>query len=133
MTEIDWAALELNRGAHPLGAKGHESVRATLATSSVETIDKDVRRNRLEVPEIDDFLAYAGWNLWDLPARRSSSVRAAAAHHSHQDVLLSWLASCGYVFVDSLCQLIDEGPSHESQHPRPDRQHDPRPDGLHRA
>ena len=43
-------------------------------------------------------------------ATLGSSVRAAATHHSHQDVLLSWLASCGYVFVSRLCELIEEGP-----------------------
>lgn len=43
-------------------------------------------------------------------ATLASSVRAAAAHHNHQDVLLSWLASCGYVFVSRLCELIEEGP-----------------------
>lgn len=73
MTEIDWAAaLELYRGEHPLGSKGDESMRASLATSVVETTDTDVRRNRLDIAEIDDFLAYAGWNLWDLLARRST-------------------------------------------------------------
>lgn len=43
-------------------------------------------------------------------ATLGSSVRAAAARHNHQDVLLSWLASCGYVFVSRLCDLIEEGP-----------------------
>lgn len=43
-------------------------------------------------------------------ATLASSVRAAAARHNHQDVLLSWLASCGYVFVSRLCELIEEGP-----------------------
>lgn len=43
-------------------------------------------------------------------ATLGSSVRAAACHHNHQDVLLSWLASCGYVFVDRLCELIEQGP-----------------------
>jgi hypothetical protein len=73
MTEIDWvAALEIYRGEHPLGAKGDESMRASLGTRIVETTNEDVRRNRLEVAEMDDFLAYAGWNLWDLLARRST-------------------------------------------------------------
>lgn len=73
MTEIDWtAALEIYRGAHPLGSKGDESMRASLATKVVETTDDDVRTNRLSIGEIDDFLAYAGWNLWDLLARRST-------------------------------------------------------------
>lgn len=73
MTEIDWAAaLELYRGEHPLGSKGHDSIRASLSTPIVATTHEDVTRNRLDVAEIDDFLAYAGWNLWDLLARRST-------------------------------------------------------------
>lgn len=43
-------------------------------------------------------------------ATLASSVRAAADRHNHQDVLLSWLASCGYVFVAELCDLIERGP-----------------------
>jgi aminoglycoside phosphotransferase (APT) family kinase protein len=44
-------------------------------------------------------------------ATLASSVRAAAARHNHQDVLLSWLASCGYVFASGLCDLIERGPA----------------------
>ncbi len=44
-------------------------------------------------------------------ATLASSVRAAAARHNHQDVLLSWLASCGYVFAAELCDLIERKPA----------------------
>lgn len=44
-----------------------------------------------------------------LVATLASSVRAAKDNHSHQDVLLSWLASCGYVFAADICDLIDRG------------------------
>lgn len=73
MTEIDFAAmLERYRGVHALGAAGDRSMMDTLKTSIVDTDDQNVRRNRLSVEEIDDFLAYSGWNLWDLLARRST-------------------------------------------------------------
>lgn len=42
-----------------------------------------------------------------LVATLASSVRAARDKHSHQDVMLSWLASCGYVFAEDICKLIE--------------------------
>ncbi len=73
MTEIDFEKMLQNyRGIHPLGGEGDKSIRATLKTSIVDTTDHNVRRNRLSVEEIDDYLAYSGWNLWDLLARRST-------------------------------------------------------------
>ncbi len=33
---------------------------------------------------------------------------AAAQGHNHQDVLLSWLAPCGYIFIAQLCDLLEE-------------------------
>ncbi|MBY4575521.1 hypothetical protein ACN94_18345 [Gordonia paraffinivorans] len=42
-----------------------------------------------------------------LVATLASSVRAARDQHSHQDVLLSWLASCGYVFAEDICGLME--------------------------
>lgn len=32
----------------------------------------------------------------------------AAKGHNHQDVLLSWLAPCGYIFIAQLCDLLEE-------------------------
>lgn len=66
------AALEKYQYIHPVGGDGDKSILATLTTSIVDTADDDVRRNRLTTEEIDDFLTYAGWNLWDLLARRST-------------------------------------------------------------
>lgn len=73
MTEIDFAKmLERYRGEHSLGSEGDRSIVDTLKTSIVDTTDQNVSRNHLSVEEIDDFLAYTGWNLWDLLARRST-------------------------------------------------------------
>ncbi|MBC2637619.1 MULTISPECIES: hypothetical protein [unclassified Rhodococcus (in: high G+C Gram-positive bacteria)] len=73
MTDIDFEAmLQRYRGIHPLGSAGDRSIAATLKTSIVDTTDHNVRPNRLSVEEIDDYLAYSGWNLWDLLARRST-------------------------------------------------------------
>ncbi|MGE0487093.1 MAG: phosphotransferase family protein [Gammaproteobacteria bacterium] len=38
-----------------------------------------------------------------------TSLRAAHEAHNHQDALLSWLAAAGYVFLDDLRALLEEG------------------------
>jgi aminoglycoside phosphotransferase (APT) family kinase protein len=45
-----------------------------------------------------------------LVATLASSVRAARDRQSHQDVLLTWLASCGYLFAADIITMIEEGP-----------------------
>jgi aminoglycoside phosphotransferase (APT) family kinase protein len=41
----------------------------------------------------------------------ATSVRAAEMAHSHQDILLSWIASCGHVLANELCDLIEKEPT----------------------
>ncbi len=73
MADIDFELmLQKYRGVHPLGGDGDASILATLTSSIVDTTDANVKPNRLTVAEIDDYLAYSGWNLWDLLARRST-------------------------------------------------------------
>ncbi|MBD0860340.1 phosphotransferase family protein [Gordonia sp. zg691] len=45
-----------------------------------------------------------------LVATLGSSVRAARDRQSHQDVLLTWLASCGYLFAADIIDMIEKGP-----------------------
>ncbi len=45
-----------------------------------------------------------------LVATLASSVRAAQDRQSHQDVLLAWLASCGYLFAADIIDMIERGP-----------------------
>ncbi len=45
-----------------------------------------------------------------LVATLGSSVRAARDRQSHQDVLLTWLASCGYLFAADIIDMIERGP-----------------------
>lgn len=45
-----------------------------------------------------------------LVATLASSVRAARDRQSHQDVLLAWLASCGYLFAADIITMIERGP-----------------------
>jgi aminoglycoside phosphotransferase (APT) family kinase protein len=41
-------------------------------------------------------------------ATLGTAIRAAREAANHQDVLLSWLAPCGYIFVSQLCDLLEE-------------------------
>lgn len=66
------AALAHYRGTYPPGAEGDLRVREALKTDVVETTDASVLRDRLSTEEIDDFLTYTGWNLWDLLGKRST-------------------------------------------------------------
>jgi hypothetical protein len=54
------------------GVEGDLEMRAELRTDILETTDENVARNRLSTDEIDDYLAYSGWNLWDLLAARQT-------------------------------------------------------------
>src|SRR5438067_9217417 len=71
--DLDPAVLmERYRGVYPKGVPGDRAFRAELATTIIETTDESVARNRLTTQEIDDVLAYSGWNLWDVIAARST-------------------------------------------------------------
>ena len=56
----------------PGGIEGDLRMREELRTDILETTDENVARNRLTTEEIDDYLAYSGWNLWDLLAARQT-------------------------------------------------------------
>lgn len=64
--------LESYRGDTPGRAQGHEQAASWLQTDVLTTSDESVTRNRLSTDEIDDYLAYCGWNLWDIVATRST-------------------------------------------------------------
>lgn len=40
----------------------------------------------------------------------ATGMKAARDRHNHQDVLLTWLAPAGYIFLAELCRLLTEGP-----------------------
>ena len=40
-----------------------------------------------------------------------SGLRSAHEAHNHQDALMSWLAPAGYVFLNELIEVIDNGPA----------------------
>ena len=70
------AALALHAGMYldriPGGIEGDLRMRAELRTDILEATPENIARNRLTTEEIDDYLAYSGWNLWDLLAARQT-------------------------------------------------------------
>ena len=55
----------------PGGPAGDRQMRRRLTTSVIDTTPENVHRD-LAPEEIADFLAYSGWNLWDLIAARQT-------------------------------------------------------------
>jgi hypothetical protein len=65
------ALMASYRGELPKGSAGDRRIRARLRSDVVSTSEENVRRD-LDSGEVADFLSYAGWNLWDLIAARST-------------------------------------------------------------
>jgi hypothetical protein len=59
-------------GDIPHGSVGSERFRRGLSTDVLEVSEADVLRDELDRTELNDLLAYIGWNQWDLIAFRSS-------------------------------------------------------------
>jgi hypothetical protein len=54
------------------GVEGDRMFRETLATDALELTEESVRKPRLEPAEINDLLAYFGFNLWDFLGTRAT-------------------------------------------------------------
>jgi hypothetical protein len=64
--------LQKYKGRYPQGTEGDRLVRADLAVPFIETTADDVRASRLRDEQINSWLDYAGWNLWDFILGRAS-------------------------------------------------------------
>jgi hypothetical protein len=64
--------LQAFLGEVPQGVEGDRQMRARLAVPFIDTTDADVHRDRLEPTEINSWLDYAAWNLWDFILGRAS-------------------------------------------------------------
>ena len=64
--------LQKYRGRYPQGTDGDAQVRADLAVPFIETTDEDVRATSLSDEQVNSWLEYAGWNLWDFILGRAS-------------------------------------------------------------
>lgn len=70
---IDPAAyLAAFLGEVPQGEPGNAMMRERLTVPFIDTTRENVRRERLETDEINSWLDYAAWNLWDFILGRAS-------------------------------------------------------------
>jgi hypothetical protein len=64
--------LQKYKGRYPQGTAGDQQVRADLPVDFVTTSDADVRASGLSDDQVNSWLEYAGWNLWDFILGRAS-------------------------------------------------------------
>lgn len=69
--ELIQKLLTFYGGEVPHGPAGDEMMRSRQQTAALETTPENIRRD-LQPAEIDDILAYMGWNLWDQLAMRGT-------------------------------------------------------------
>lgn len=59
-------------GEVPQGIEGDKQMRARVEVPFMDTTDENVRRDALTAPEVNSWLDYAGWNLFDFILGRAS-------------------------------------------------------------
>jgi hypothetical protein len=64
--------LQAFLGEVPQGVEGDRQMRDRVAVRFMDTTDADVRRDHLEPAEVNSWLDYAAWNLWDFILGRAS-------------------------------------------------------------
>jgi hypothetical protein len=87
--------VERFRGELPGGAEGDRLVRAAQQTTVLELMDASLRRD-LERAEINDLLAYYGWNMWDILAARATEGESGLIPRQEYEVLSVYLQWKGH-------------------------------------
>lgn len=64
--------LQAFLGEVPRGTEGDRQMRERVPVRFMDTTAEDVRRDRLASAEVNSWLDYAGWNLWDFILGRAS-------------------------------------------------------------
>ena len=64
--------LQKYKGEVPQGIEGDKQIRKRLAVPFMDTTDESVRKKKLSKDEVNSWLDYAGWNLWDFILGRAS-------------------------------------------------------------
>ena len=64
--------LQAYKGEIPQGTAGDQQIRKRLATPFMDTSAESVKKDHLSRDEVNSWLDYAGWNLWDFILGRAS-------------------------------------------------------------
>jgi hypothetical protein len=64
--------LQKFQGKYPQGSEGDRQIRQDLTVPFIETTDEDVRATSLTDDQVNNWLHYAAWNLWDFILGRAS-------------------------------------------------------------
>jgi hypothetical protein len=64
--------LQAFLGEVPQGVEGDRQMRGRVEVPFMDTTGADVRTDRLEAPQVNSWLDYAAWNLWDFILGRAS-------------------------------------------------------------
>ncbi len=64
--------LQKYKGEIPQGVEGDKQIRQRLRTPFMDTTDDSVKKDQLGKDEVNSWLDYAGWNLWDFILGRAS-------------------------------------------------------------
>lgn len=64
--------LQAYLGEVPQGIEGDRQMRERVEVPFMDTTDADVRPDKLEAAQVNSWLDYAGWNLWDFILGRAS-------------------------------------------------------------
>ena len=64
--------LQAYKGEVPQGIEGDRQMRERVEVPFMDTTPEDIRKERLEDAEVNSWLDYAGWNLWDFILGRAS-------------------------------------------------------------
>jgi hypothetical protein len=64
--------LQKYRGEIPQGVAGDKQIRQRLKVPFMDTTQESVKKDKLQKDEVNSWLDYAGWNLWDFILGRAS-------------------------------------------------------------
>jgi hypothetical protein len=87
--------VERFRGELPGGAEGNRLMRAAQQTTVIELTDASLRCE-LEATEVNDLLAYYGWNMWDILAARATEGESGLIPRQEYEILSVYLQWKGH-------------------------------------
>ncbi|HEY1969405.1 MAG TPA: PEP-utilizing enzyme, partial [Pseudonocardia sp.] len=94
------------RGEIAGGSRGDRQMRARLRSGVLDGTPANLHRD-LEPAEISDFLAYSGWNLWDLIAARQTEGESGLIPRQEYESVSFVQQWSGYArFIDAVTEKI---------------------------